>query len=100
MLEGADECQNLPMRLFNMRQFHAELDEQRRRRGLSWTELAAEINRTFETPDGPKVRSIGKKLAAVRLFDARRMPQAENHGRRAAAACLPGPGLYVMSSVS
>lgn len=32
-----------------MRQFHAELDEQRRRRGLSWTELAAEVNRPFET---------------------------------------------------
>lgn len=32
-----------------MRPFHAELDEQRRRRGLSWTELAAELNRPFET---------------------------------------------------
>jgi hypothetical protein len=40
---------SLPMSLFDMRQFHAELDEQRRRRGLSWTELAAEINRPFET---------------------------------------------------
>ena len=40
---------SLPLSLFNTRQFHAELDEQRRRRGLSWTELAAEINRPFET---------------------------------------------------
>jgi hypothetical protein len=37
------------MNLFNMRAFHTELDEQRRSRGLSWTELAAEINRPFET---------------------------------------------------
>jgi len=33
------------MDLFNMRAFHAALDEQRRARGLSWTQLAAEINR-------------------------------------------------------
>jgi transcriptional regulator with XRE-family HTH domain len=37
------------MNLFNMRAFHAELDEQRRARGLSWTQLAAEINRPFES---------------------------------------------------
>src|ERR1700691_4290894 len=42
-------CQNLSMNLFNMRAFHAELDEQRRARGLSWTQLAAEINRPFES---------------------------------------------------
>jgi hypothetical protein len=37
------------MSLFNMRAFHAELDEQRRSRGLSWGQLAAEINRPFES---------------------------------------------------
>jgi transcriptional regulator with XRE-family HTH domain len=42
------------MNLFNMRVFHTELDEQRRARGLSWTQLAAEINRPFEsTPSIP-----------------------------------------------
>jgi hypothetical protein len=42
------------MKLFNMRAFHAELDEQRRSRGLSWTQLATEINRPFEsTPSIP-----------------------------------------------
>ena len=42
------------MNLFDMRAFHAELDEQRRARGLSWTQLAAEINRPFEsTPSIP-----------------------------------------------
>jgi hypothetical protein len=34
---------------FNMRAFHAALDEQRRARGLSWTPLASEINRPFES---------------------------------------------------
>lgn len=38
-------ARNLSMDLFNMRAFHAALDEQRRARGLSWTQLAAEINR-------------------------------------------------------
>lgn len=42
------------MNLFDMRAFHAELDKQRRSRGLSWTQLAAEINRPFEsTPSIP-----------------------------------------------
>ncbi len=42
------------MKLFDMRAFHAELDEQRRARGLSWIELAVEINRPFEsTPSIP-----------------------------------------------
>lgn len=37
-----------------MRAFHAELDTQRRARSVSWTELAAEINRPFEsTPSIP-----------------------------------------------
>jgi hypothetical protein len=39
----------LQMKRFNMRAFYAEFDEQRRARGLSWTQLAAEINRPFET---------------------------------------------------
>lgn len=42
------------MNLFDMRAFHGELDKQRRSRGLSWTQLAAEINRPFEsTPSTP-----------------------------------------------
>ncbi len=42
------------MNLFNMRAFHAELDEQRHSRGLSWAQLATEINRPFEsTPSIP-----------------------------------------------
>ena len=42
------------MNLFDMRAFHAALDEQRRARGLSWAQLAAEINRPFEsTPSIP-----------------------------------------------
>jgi hypothetical protein len=42
------------MNLFNMRALHGALDEQRRARGLSWTQLAAEINRPFEsTPSIP-----------------------------------------------
>lgn len=37
-----------------MRSFHAELDAQRRIRGLSWAQLATEINRPFEsTPSIP-----------------------------------------------
>ena len=42
------------MSLFAIRTFHAELDEQRRARGLSRAQLAAEINRPFEsTPSIP-----------------------------------------------
>jgi hypothetical protein len=42
------------MNSFSMCAFHTELDEQRRVRGLSWTQLAAEINRPFEsTPSIP-----------------------------------------------
>jgi transcriptional regulator with XRE-family HTH domain len=42
------------MNLFNMHALHAALDEQRRARGLSWAQLAAEINRPFEsTPSIP-----------------------------------------------
>jgi transcriptional regulator with XRE-family HTH domain len=42
------------MNLFDMRAFHAELDKQRRSRGLTWPQLAAEINRPFEsTPSIP-----------------------------------------------
>src|ERR1700722_18157698 len=42
------------MKPFDMCAFHAELDAQRRVRGLSWTQLAAEINRPFEsTPSIP-----------------------------------------------
>jgi len=37
------------MNVFNMRAFHVELDEQRRSRGLTWEEVAKEINRPFET---------------------------------------------------
>lgn len=45
---------NVKIRLFNMRAFHAELDEQRRARGLTWTQVAMEINRPFEsTPSIP-----------------------------------------------
>jgi transcriptional regulator with XRE-family HTH domain len=39
----------LAMKRFSMHAFYAELDQQRRARGLSWTQLAAEINRPFET---------------------------------------------------
>jgi hypothetical protein len=42
------------MNMFNMRALHAALDEQRCARGLSWIQLAAEINRPFEsTPSIP-----------------------------------------------
>lgn len=42
------------MKSFDMRALHAALDEQRRARDLTWTELAAEINRPFEsTPSIP-----------------------------------------------
>lgn len=34
--------------VFDMRAFHAALDGERRARGLSWTQLAAEINRPFQ----------------------------------------------------
>lgn len=44
----------MPVNRFDMRAFHAELDAQRLARGLSWVQLAAEINRPFEsTPSIP-----------------------------------------------
>ena len=42
------------MRHFNLQGFHHHLDEERRKRGLSWAELAEEINRPFiNTPSIP-----------------------------------------------
>ena len=49
LAESTDMFQNLPMSLFDMRAFYAELDKQRRSRGLTWTQLATEINRPFES---------------------------------------------------
>jgi transcriptional regulator with XRE-family HTH domain len=70
-----------------MRAFHAELDEQRRSRGLSWTELAAEINRPFETtpsiPISPgtlrdmlKKRSVTSAVVLQVLRWLRRTPES------------------------
>jgi hypothetical protein len=43
-----------PLRVFDMHELHRVLDEARRARGLSWAELAAEINRPFDgTPSIP-----------------------------------------------
>jgi hypothetical protein len=57
------------MRHFDMQGFHHYLDEERRKRGLGWVELAEEVNRPFiNTPsipihpatlrDMPKKRSV------------------------------------------
>jgi hypothetical protein len=58
------------MNVFNMRAFHVELDEQRRSRGLTWEEVAKEINRPFETtpsiPIGPgTLRDMLKKRSVT-----------------------------------
>ncbi len=80
------------MNLFDMRAFHAELDEQRRARGLSWTQLAAEINRPFEsTPSIPispgtlrdmlKKRSVTSAVVLQVLRWLERPPESFLFGR-------------------
>lgn len=75
------------MNFFDMRAFHAELDAQRRARGLSWTQLAAEINRPFEsTPSIPinpatlrdmlKKRSVTSAVVLQVLRWLRRSPES------------------------
>jgi hypothetical protein len=55
---------------FDMKAFHRAVDERRRERGLSWTELAAEVNRPFEhTPSIPinpaTIRDTAKKSSVT-----------------------------------
>jgi hypothetical protein len=76
-----------PMYPFDMRAFHSALDEQRRARGLSWPELAAEINRPFEftrsIPISPatirdmlKKRSVTSAVVLQGLRWLRRTPES------------------------
>lgn len=85
------------MNLFDMRAFHTELDEQRRTRGLSWTQLAAEINRPFEsTPSIPinpgtlrdmlKKRSVTSAVVLQVLRWLGRTPESFLSGRTRGAS--------------
>jgi hypothetical protein len=75
------------MHLFDMRGFYTAVDEERRARGLSWVELAAEINRPFEhTPSIPispatirgmlKKRSVTSAVVLQVLRWLRRTPES------------------------
>lgn len=86
------------MTVFNMGAFHAALDEERRARGLSWTQLAAEINRPFEsTPSIPispgtlrdmlKKRSVTSAVVLQTLRWLGRTPESFLSG----PACRFGP---------
>ncbi len=95
------------MKFFNMRTFHAELDEQRRVRGLTWIELAAEINRPFEsTPSIPinpgtlrdmlKKRSVTSAVVLQALRWLGRTPESFLSGATHSASLdepLPEAGL-------
>jgi len=98
LVESAGEYKSLPMNLFNMCAHHAELDEQRRARGLSWAQLAAEINRPFEsTPSIPinpgtlrdmlKKRSVTSAVVVQALRWLGRTPESFLTGPR----CIPSP---------
>ncbi|MGC1784792.1 MAG: hypothetical protein WA708_19920 [Acidobacteriaceae bacterium] len=52
---------------FDMKAFHRAVDERRRERGLSWIELAAEVNRPFE-----HTSSIPIHLATIRNMAKKR----------------------------
>ena len=58
------------MRRFDLKGFHRHLDQERLKRGLSWTELATEINRPFiDTPSIPihpaTLRDMPKKKSVT-----------------------------------
>lgn len=56
-----------PLFQFDMRALHAALDHERRARGLTWDQLAAEINTPFEhTP------SIPISVGTLRTMTAKR----------------------------
>lgn len=80
LIESTGEWENPPVSPFAMRAFHAELEAERRAQGLNWTQLAAEINRLFEsTPSIPihpatlrdmlKQRSVTSVVVLKRLRD-------------------------------
>jgi hypothetical protein len=95
------------MKSFDMRAFQAALDEQRRARDLTWTELAAEINRPFEsTPSLPihpgtlrdmlKKRSVTSAVVLQVLRWLRRTPESFLFGQPSSAGSeeqLPEAGL-------
>jgi hypothetical protein len=95
------------MNLFDMRAFHAEIDNQRRFRGLTWTQLAAEINRPFESttsiPISPatirdmlKKRSVTSAVVLQVLRWLGRTPESFLSGPMGGAAAdqqLPEAGL-------
>lgn len=95
------------MNRFDMRSFHTELDAQRRGRGLSWAQLATEINRPFESKssipihpttlrDMLKKRSVTSAVVLQVLRWLGRTPESFLSGRARAAnpdERLPDAGL-------
>ncbi|HEY1501227.1 MAG TPA: hypothetical protein VGF88_16760 [Acidobacteriaceae bacterium] len=80
------------MNLFNMRAFHAALDEQRRARGLSWTQLATEINRPFEsTPSIPISPGTFRDMLKKRSITSAVVLQALRWMKRTPESFLSGP---------
>jgi hypothetical protein len=87
---------NLLMDIFNMPAFHAELDAQRRGRGLSWTELAAEINRPLEsTPSIPINPATLRDMLKKRSVTSAVVLQVLRWLGRAPESFLSGPARSV-----
>jgi hypothetical protein len=91
---------------FDMKQLHATLDAERRARGLSWIELASEINKPFEGTssipinvatirDIPAKRSVTSAVVLQLLRWLRRTPESFLAGRDTTMSrdgTLPEPG--------
>ena len=80
------------MHHFDMKAFHAAVDEERRARSLSWVELAAEINKPFEHTtsipisagtlrDMPKKTSVTSAVVLQALRWLGRSPEGFLSGR-------------------
>jgi hypothetical protein len=94
------------LRRFDMQALHRSLDESRRARGLSWSALAAEINKPFEGTSSIPIsvgtlRNMGKKSSVTSgvvlqvLRWLRRTPESFLSGGASApiaSANLPEPG--------
>lgn len=84
------------MHRFDMKVFHAAVDEERRARSLSWVELAAEINKPFEHTtsipisagtlrDMPKKTSVTSAVVLQALRWLGRSPESFLSGRAGSA---------------
>ncbi|MCB8883065.1 hypothetical protein ACELLULO517_22645 [Acidisoma cellulosilytica] len=93
-LEAALKTSSRPLR-FDMGAFHAALDAARQSRGLSWADLAVEINRPFEGTDSiPIHHATLREMKAKRSVTSAVVLQALAWLGRTPESFLTGPVIF------